>query len=372
MLGRGEWRRVGACAAWLLVAGVPVAGQPAGVAERTTPAELYQWGCAACHGTDGKGAPASQVGFDIALPDFTDCAFASREPDGDWLAVVHAGGPVRGFDRMMPAFGDAWSEAEMQRSLDHVRTFCRNDAWPRGELNLPRALVTEKAYPEDEAVLTTGIDLEGDSAVTNELIYEKRFGPRSQIEVAFPIDAVSSAGSWAGGVGDIGLGFKHAVAHSLSAGSILSVGGEVILPTGDVDRDLGKGTAVVEPYVSFGQILPADSFLHLQGGVELSTDTAKAEHEGFWRGAFGKTFTRGAFGRAWSPMLEVLGKRELSGGAPVEWDLLPQVQVTLNRRQHVMANVGVRVPVTRREHRDTQLVVYLLWDWFDGGFGEGW
>lgn len=67
--------------------------------------ELYQAACAACHGNDGRGAPQTQVGFDTPLPDFTDCQFASREPDPDWVTVVHEGGPVRGFAEIMPAFG---------------------------------------------------------------------------------------------------------------------------------------------------------------------------------------------------------------------------------------------------------------------------
>lgn len=74
----------------------------------------------------------------------------------------------------------------VQRTFDHVRTLCRNDAWPRGELNLPRPLITEKAYPEDEAVFTTEVNSEGDGEVMNELVYEKRFGARNQIEVAVP------------------------------------------------------------------------------------------------------------------------------------------------------------------------------------------
>ena len=35
-------------------------------------------------------------------------------------------------------------------------------------------------------------------------------------------------------------------------------------------------------------------------------------------------------------------------------------------------NLGVRVPVNETAGRDTQLVMYLLWDWFDGGFFDGW
>jgi hypothetical protein len=71
-------------------------------------------------------------------------------------------------------------------------------------------------------------------------------------------------------------------------------------------------------------------------------------------------------------MIELLGSREMTGGADTSWDIAPQFQVTLNRRQHVMAAVGVRIPATDRSQRETMLVFYLLWDWFDGGVLEGW
>src|SRR5690606_8005672 len=109
----------------------------------------------------GRGAPPSLIGFDTPLPDFTDCAFSTVEPDTDWMAVSHDGGPARAFDRRMPAFGDALTDAEIQQSLDYARRFCTNPAWPRGELNVPRALVTEKAFPENEAVLTTTVNATG-------------------------------------------------------------------------------------------------------------------------------------------------------------------------------------------------------------------
>jgi hypothetical protein len=49
---------------------------------------------------------------------------------------------VRGFDRMMPAFGDVLSEAKAKRILAHMRSLCTDDAWPHGELNVPKALFT--------------------------------------------------------------------------------------------------------------------------------------------------------------------------------------------------------------------------------------
>ena len=313
------------------------------------------------------------VGFDLPLPDFTDCRFGQREPDSDWLAVSHDGGPARGFDRKMPAFGGALTAEEIGLALEHVRSLCTDSRWPRGELNLPRALVTEKAFPEDEAVLTTGVTASGGGAVTNELLYERRFGPVNQIEIAVPIDRVKGpAGSWNGGIGDIAVGVKRALYHDSGRGSIFSAGGEVIFPTGDETAGLGKGVTVLEPFVAFGQILAADGFVQLQAGLELPTDTDRAGREAFWRAAIGRSFTEGRFGRTWSPMVELLAARELASGESAHWDLVPQVQVTLNTRQHIMANVGLRVPVNRRRGRDTTLIAYLLWDWFDGGLFDGW
>lgn len=72
------------------------------LSQPATDAELYGAACAACHGNDDRGRPVEEVAFATSLPDFTDCSFASREPDPDWHAVTHAGGPVRAFDRMMP------------------------------------------------------------------------------------------------------------------------------------------------------------------------------------------------------------------------------------------------------------------------------
>ena len=194
---------------------MPVGGQVITERLQRTGEQLYGTACAACHGSDGKGVAVTTLGFEIPLPDFTDCQFAPREPNEDWAAVIHNGGPARGFDRMMPAFGDALTTEEIDQVLDHVRGFCRDEDWPRGELNLPRPLVTGKAYPEDEAVLTLSIDAENAEAVSSKMVYERRIGPRNQVEVAVPFNFGKQAdGSWRGGVGDIALSAKRAMFHS--------------------------------------------------------------------------------------------------------------------------------------------------------------
>jgi hypothetical protein len=336
-------------------------------------ADLYRNACAACHGEDGRGAAPSQLGFATPVPDFTDCSFSTVEPDADWMAVSHDGGPARAFDRRMPAFGDALTDAELQQTLDHIRRFCRSPAWPRGELNVPRALVTEKAFPENEAVLTTTVATTGAGHIGNEFLYEHRLGARSQYEIVVPLLLrEGGTGSWSRGIGDIALALKHVLLHDLDRGHILSVAGEVVLPTGKESLGLGSGVTVFEPFVAVGQLLPADGFFQFQAGLELPTDTEITGREAFWRTAIGKSFTQGRFGRSWSPMVELLAARDMDEGAIVHWDLVPQMQVTLNQRQHIMINAGVRVPLNDRTGRTTQVITYFLWDWFDGGLLDGW
>lgn len=343
-------------------------------ADSADDAALYEEACAACHGSDGTGRSAEELVFETLPPDFTDCEFASREPDPDWHAIIHAGGPVRAFDQMMPAFGDALSADEIDSILRHVRTFCTDKSWPPGEFNLPRPLYTEKAFPEDEAVVTTIVDTDASDAITTEFLFEKRFGSLNMIEVAVPLvsrDAISGIGRDRG-IGDISLGFKRTVHHDLSNGSIVSAGAEVILPTGDDADGLGKGTTVFEPFITYGQILPNDAFFQAHAFAEFPTDSAFDDEVGL-RMALGRTWTSGGpFGRAWSPMIEALLVRDLSSGADTNLDLVPQVQVSLNTRQHVLLNVGARIPANHTSGRDVEYGVYLLWDWFDGGFFDGW
>lgn len=336
-----------------------------------TGADLYQWACAACHGPDGRGAPRSVVGFDTPLPDFSECSFTTSEPDVDWTAVIHLGGTARALDRRMPAFGEALSDDEIERIVDHLRGFCTDPAWPPADLNLPRPLVTEKAFPENEAFVTTAVIPDMDSIQTR-FVYEHRLGARSQYEVVVPFNLQYVSGRWNRGLGDIALGFKHVVFDSLGRGAILSAGSEVTFPTGKEAEGLGRRLTVFEPFGTFGQILSHDAFLHLQAGFEFPLNVDTADNEFYWRAAVGKTFTRGRWGRTWSPMVEVLGARELASDEPAQWALLPEIQVTLSRRQHVMVNGGVRFPLNAPAGRSPTVIMYLLWDWFDGGLFSGW
>jgi hypothetical protein len=71
-------------------------------------------------------------------------------------------------------------------------------------------------------------------------------------------------------------------------------------------------------------------------------------------------------------MIEFLANRNLATGARTDWDVLPQMQVTISKRQHIRANLGIQVPVNNTSGRSMQVMFYVLWDWADGRLNEGW
>ena len=159
--------------------------------------------------------------------------------------IVH-GGPARGFSQIMPAFGELLTSDEIDDVIAFLRTFCPNRHWARGELNLPLPLVTEKAFSEDEEVLRTAVNANGAPRTTTNIIHEQRLGVHNQIEVDVPVEFQKQNQSWYGGVGDATLGLKREMWSSLRTGSILSLFGGVIVPSGNRSRGLGSGTTQLE------------------------------------------------------------------------------------------------------------------------------
>ena len=101
-------------------------------------------------------------------------------------------------------------------------------------------------------------------------------------------------GGWSRGLGDVAFAVKHVLLHSLERGHILSAAGEMVLPTGKESAGLGSGVTIFEPFVAFGQLLPADGFLQVQAGLELPFDSDRADERRSGDVAVGKTLHRGA------------------------------------------------------------------------------
>lgn len=340
--------------------------------------QLFAANCAACHGAPPQGqVEPSSLGFPAGtfkMPDFTDCSFATREADQDWLSSIHRGGRARAFPHEMPAWDKALSEDEMKAIVAYMRSFCAGQGWPRGEFNLPLAMFTEKAFPEDEAYVKGQVATSGKVNTTLNGVFEKRVGKRSQFEINIPWMAVADEqGRVQKGIGDIGLSWKQVIHANVDAGSIVSLYGEVVLPTGSESRGLGDGVTSLEGHVLFGQLLPKDFFVQGDAAVIVPTGHGLPTSSQL-NLSLGRSFAEdGGWGRLWTPQLEVLTSHDFQRHAPYDVDVVPQLNVTLSRRQHIQAAIGERIPVNDRgPDRKPALVAYLIWDWYDGGLFSGW
>ena len=336
---------------------------------------IYKSGCIACHGASGTGAPLTLTEFKRpdTFPDFTACEQTTPEPNSAWKDVIVHGGPSRGFSQIMPAFGDLLTSDEIDDVIAYLRTFCRNAHWARGELNLPLPLVTEKAFPEDEEVLRTAVNANGAPGTTTDIIHEQRFGVHNQIEVDVPIEFQKRNQSWYGGVGDATLGLKREMWSSLRTGSIFSLFGGVIVPSGNKTRGLGAGTTQFETFAAFGQLFPTNTWVQFQAGANLPVHSNIAPQSVYWRTALGQSFAPDhGLGRLWTPIVEFVASRDVVNRAITSWDVVPQMQVTISRRQHIRANVGYSKPMSNITGRQGQVIFYVLWDWADGKLTKGW
>ena len=143
------------------------------------------------------------------------------------------------------------------------------------------------------------------------------------------------------------------------------------LPTGNESNGLGKGYTVFEPLPCWGQMLGANGFVQLQAGYEIAVRPGRAAPRGVRPH---RHWVHVGAGRRLRPRLVADGRgdgRQALGRA-AEWDIVPQAQVSLSKLQHVLMNVGVRVPLNERDSAKPQLFTYFLWDWFDGGLFQFW
>ena len=335
---------------------------------------IYNNGCITCHGDKGSGAPETSTVFKRpdTFPNFTKCDQTTPEANSAWKDVVTHGGRSRAFSTIMPAFGDLLSNEQIDDVIAYMRGFCTNPHWPRGELNLPRALVTEKAFPEKEFVLSSSANASGAPGFTTHFIHEQSFGAKSQLEVDVPWEYQDLDHSYNSHVGDITFGWKRVMYSNLHTGSILSLQGGVLPPTGSTKLG-GNGTTVFEPFAAFDQLFPTNTWVQFQMGADLPRHPNITPQSMFWYTTLGQTFAPPhALGRQWSPMVEFLATRDLVDGAKTDWDVLPEMQVTISKRQHVRLGLGVRTPFTDTAGRIPQVDFYLLWDWADGKLWKGW
>jgi len=186
---------------------------------------------------------------------------------------------------------EALTSEQIDNVIEYVRGFLRNPHWARGELNLPLAQATEKAYPEDEVILRTAVNARGAPGVANEIVFEQPLGSEKPIEVSVPADVSGSEPHLVRRRGRYRAGPKARDILEPAFGIIMSLHGEVIAPTGNRLRGLGTGTTTFGMFGTFGSF-PTNTFVQFQGGADLPVHTELAPKSVFWHTAVGQSFVQ--------------------------------------------------------------------------------
>ena len=339
-------------AVWLAIAIPALAQTP--VIPMTVPEMWGAW-CARCHGNDGRGK-VSEPTVTVEPLDFTDCKIASAEPDVDWEAAIGYGGPAVGLSSQMPAFGDVLTTEQVQGFVRHLRAFCIEKGWPSGNLNLPRPIFTEKAFPEDELVFlpVATHDKHRPWEYEMSVVYERRFGRRAQLEAVLPMESVyvSSLDHPENGLGNIEIGLKYALTpHAIRY--LLTAGFDVEFTTGAEGRLLDQHLPVYEPYLAAATMLGA-TYLQGQFKVEIPSPDSFKTRETIYNIYVGRDTS--VFPNTWTLGLEFTGENK-------ELWLTPQLRKGLTKTGALGAAVGVRLPLNERDEHGFAVVGYLLWEY---------
>lgn len=321
--------------------------------------QVYQQACALCHGQDGNGNPEWES--QVRPIEFSDCG-TTAEPSDLWEHIVRKGGRAAGLDSVMPSYGEAYADEEIGAVVAYLRTFCAEaDRYPPGDLNFRRLLKTGKAFPEQEWVMRATHKPESGSRETElELIYENRISPRFQYELVLPLRAQGGAGR---GIGNVEIEGKQVLAFSHKSLSIFSGGLGFKLPTGS------SSTPFVSPFLAFGKGFGRGrTFFQTKLGAELPADSAEADAELTYAAALSHCF--GMSRRAFVPAVELTGAYNTRTKLN-DYSAWLEVSKPLNALGHVIASVGVQIPI-RPKAESWRVEAYVLWDFGDGPIWLGW
>ncbi|PYP26122.1 MAG: hypothetical protein DMD55_11290 [Gemmatimonadetes bacterium] len=308
-------------------------------------AALYQAWCSKCHGADGRGKAAATARLAVPPADLQECKASTAEPEARWIGIVTHGGAALGLSLDMPAFGEAGTPAQVRAVVRYARSLCGELGWPPGELNFPRPFLVEKAFPENEWVVTA-------AGRQQAVAYERRFGKRLQLEgearTAFdsldqPFDGVTAS-------------VKYNLWHSLERRALASLGLEVTPPLGRQDN------WEIEPFLAFGA--QPGRALFVQGEIVASWEETEGIAAFSYRLGVGREVGRVV------PMLEAGWTVPLGGERTLA--LYPQMWVQLSRLGHVAASLGADLPAVGPEPRHPRLIGFVLWDYGDAGLLRGW
>ena len=297
--------------------------------------EIFQNNCIMCHGEDAKGTGLLAAALPVKPANLTDCQLTAEDPVEVVEGIIRHGGPYAGRSSVMPAFGNALTNDEIADVARYVKSLCADPDWVPGELNFPRPLITDKAFPEQEMIVGGRFGRNGKKV-------SEYFGPTES------------------GLSDTSLSVKRVVAFSPRYRALASVGMELTLPTGNDRRGLGDGSVVFEPNLRAG-IDWKQIVMQVAGALVFPEKSSDINSLAKLDVAIGRYYSPDPRLHI-TPMIEFNTITRISGPSTGETKsaILPQVRV----KWLVWAlGVGVQVPITDARDFEVRPLFDLVYEY---------
>jgi len=340
---------------------------------------VFEQHCVVCHGSDGKGDGPAAATLPVRPANLTDCR-RTAEDDIEMIdGIIHHGGSYAGMSPAMPAWGKVLTAMEIADVATYEKSLCDDPDWVPGELNFPRPLITGKAIPEQEVILSGqytrnfsnltpgGEDLKDLNTNTHSQYrltfdgsIEYRINGRTEVEVEAPLEVINNnPGYSTAGLGDMAVSLKYVLFFDVQHLSIVSAGLELGLPTGR-NNGLGSGVLTWEPNLRAGWRWK-DLILQGDMSVELPQQSANTDSVLVYDLALGYEYEP-------DPRLEIVPMVELNTEMPLNGDnggrtisaVLPELRVDWLTWS---AGVGVQFPFTHLKNYDIQTLFDVTYEY---------
>jgi mono/diheme cytochrome c family protein len=103
-----------------------VATEPVVVTAKTR--ETYQWYCAQCHGTKGKGDGINAKFLTVPPRNHTKAEYLETRTDEQFFEAIKFGGLSVGRAPCMPAWGSTLSDSTIHELVRYIRELCQCEA----------------------------------------------------------------------------------------------------------------------------------------------------------------------------------------------------------------------------------------------------
>jgi mono/diheme cytochrome c family protein len=363
---------------WLLTAGgcVLVFGLIGGLIERAEAVlgdavrgrAVFEKHCIVCHGSDGKGNGPAAATLPVKPANLTDCR-RTAEDDIEMIDnIVRHGGPYAGMSPVMPAWNKVLTAMQITDVAAYEKSLCDDPDWVPGELNFPRPLVTGKAIPEQEVILSgqytrnvRNLNPGSQKTLAAEGSIEYRIDGRTEVELEAPFLVINNdPGPSEAGLGDMAVSFKYVLFFDVQHLSIVSAGLELGLPTGRSSKGLGSGELTWEPYLRAGWRWD-DLILQGDMSVELPQQSANTNSSLLYDLALGYEYEP-------DPRLEIVPMVELNSETLLNGEeggrtlsaVLPELRVNWITWS---AGAGVQFPFTHLKDYDIQVLFDVTYEY---------